>query len=181
VVVRDREGRRQRIVEAAAELMCGGHSGKLTHRMVAEKAGVPLGSTTYYFDTLDDLNTAAIEYLTAKVEHDLADLADELAHGDHSPAGLAAYFDTYLQDTDNVATETAIYTAGLQRPELRELSRTWFNGLVDILTPYTGPQAATMLAVFADGAILYAALHDRRLPVSWIEHLVRIISEGESQ
>ena len=33
---------------------------RLTHRKVAEAAGVPLGSTTYHFETLDDLMAAGL-------------------------------------------------------------------------------------------------------------------------
>ena len=48
-------GRREQILEAALRVI--GRSGRqaVTHRAVAEEAGVPLGSTTYYFDSRDDL------------------------------------------------------------------------------------------------------------------------------
>ncbi|MFD5824593.1 TetR/AcrR family transcriptional regulator [Lentzea sp. NPDC060358] len=55
------ERRRQALVEAAAELLVEGGFDAVRHRAVAERAGLPLASTTYYFDSLDELVTAAVE------------------------------------------------------------------------------------------------------------------------
>ena len=55
------ERRRHELVTAAAELLRSGGFDAVRHRAVAEKAGLPLASTTYYFASLDDLVTAAVE------------------------------------------------------------------------------------------------------------------------
>ncbi|MDA3629191.1 TetR family transcriptional regulator [Saccharopolyspora oryzae] len=56
------ERRRQALVVAAAELLAEGGFEAVRHRAVAERAGLPLASTTYYFSSLDDLVSAAVEY-----------------------------------------------------------------------------------------------------------------------
>lgn len=56
------ERRRQALVSAAAELLAEGGFDAIRHRAVAERAGLPLASTTYYFTSLDDLITAAVEH-----------------------------------------------------------------------------------------------------------------------
>jgi DNA-binding transcriptional regulator YbjK len=55
------ERRRAALVAAAAELLGTGGFDAVRHRAVAEKAGLPLASTTYYFASLDDLVVAAME------------------------------------------------------------------------------------------------------------------------
>ena len=55
------ERRRRALVEAAAELLVEGGFDAVRHRAVAERAGLPLASTTYYFDSLDELIAAASE------------------------------------------------------------------------------------------------------------------------
>lgn len=55
------ERRRHELISAAAELLRSGGFEAVRHRAVAEKAGLPLSSTTYYFASLDDLITAAAE------------------------------------------------------------------------------------------------------------------------
>ena len=58
------ERRRQALIESAAELLDEGGFDAVRHRAVAERAGLPLASTTYYFDSLDVLVAAAVEHLT---------------------------------------------------------------------------------------------------------------------
>lgn len=56
------ERRRHALVVAAAQLLAEGGFDAVRHRAVAERAGLPLASTTYYFSSLDDLISAAVEY-----------------------------------------------------------------------------------------------------------------------
>lgn len=56
------ERRRQALVAAASELLAEGGFDAVRHRAVAERAGLPLASTTYYFSSLDDLVSAAVEH-----------------------------------------------------------------------------------------------------------------------
>lgn len=55
--------RRAAIIDAAAEAVLASGVAALSHRVVAAAAGVPLGSTTYYFASLDELRAAAVEKL----------------------------------------------------------------------------------------------------------------------
>jgi DNA-binding transcriptional regulator YbjK len=55
------ERRRDALTAAAAELLGSGGFDAVRHRAVAEKAGLPLASTTYYFGSLDELVTVAVE------------------------------------------------------------------------------------------------------------------------
>ena len=61
---RDPEARRQQIIKAAVRAIAEVGVGNVTHRQIAALAGVPLGSTTYYFPTLDDLVAAALREAT---------------------------------------------------------------------------------------------------------------------
>ncbi len=78
------ERRRQELVTAAAALLRSGGFDAVRHRAVAERAGLPLASTTYYFGSLDDLVAAAVEQTGL----------DELAEGEAQLAGLAEQVDT---------------------------------------------------------------------------------------
>ncbi|WP_300012266.1 TetR family transcriptional regulator [Pseudonocardia sp.] len=73
------ERRRAELVTAAAALLRSGGFDAVRHRAVAEHAGLPLSSTTYYFDSLDELVTAATERTSR----------DELAGGRAQLAALA--------------------------------------------------------------------------------------------
>ncbi|MEV1292809.1 TetR family transcriptional regulator [Pseudonocardia sp. NPDC049635] len=57
------ERRRAQLVAAAAELLAEGGFDAIRHRAVAERAGVPLAATTYYFSSLEDLVCAGLDRL----------------------------------------------------------------------------------------------------------------------
>lgn len=57
------ERRRYALVSAAAELLREGGFEAVRHRAVAQRAGLPLASTTYYFSSLDDLIARAVEHI----------------------------------------------------------------------------------------------------------------------
>ncbi|WP_019856266.1 TetR/AcrR family transcriptional regulator [Actinopolyspora mortivallis] len=56
------ERRRHLLVVAAAQLLSEGGFAAVRHRAVAERAGLPLASTTYYFDSIEELITAAVRH-----------------------------------------------------------------------------------------------------------------------
>src|SRR5437764_249747 len=63
--------RRARIAKAAIEVVAQKGIDGLTHRAVAAAAGVPLGSTTYHFATLDDLLEVALHEAPERNAHEL--------------------------------------------------------------------------------------------------------------
>ena len=61
--------RRDAILDAALAVIAGQGTEKVTHRSVAAEAGVPLGSTTYYFASRDELVREAFRrYVTRVME-----------------------------------------------------------------------------------------------------------------
>jgi DNA-binding transcriptional regulator YbjK len=125
------ERRRQALVEAAAELLVEGGFDAVRHRAVAERAGLPLSSTTYYFDSLDDLVAAAVEH------HGRAELvrgAALLAELPALPRGGASIIDVVLdqllgpsageRDAELVLLRYERLVATFRRPYLRPLMHT---------------------------------------------------------
>jgi len=128
VTEKSRGQRREQILDATLRLI--GRSGRqaVTHRAVAEEAGVPLGSTTYYFDSRDDLLGQALEHVSA-LEVDRYDgLAEELRQL-NTPTELA---DRLLSELVSAAQDRTAYIAEYElwleagrRPELREAAQSW--------------------------------------------------------
>lgn len=132
------ERRRAALVAAAAELLVEGGFDAIRHRAVADRAGLPLASTTYYFDSLDDLVHAAMEHYGRS----------ELARGRERLAGLSVEHrgvDTLVELVlDQLLGEDPNYDAVLlryerlvgtgRRPHLRPLMRTLAGELRELLT-----------------------------------------------
>jgi DNA-binding transcriptional regulator YbjK len=121
-------GRREQILEAALRVI--GRSGRqaVTHRAVAEEAGVPLGSTTYYFDSRDDLLRQALEHVAASEAERYGRRAEELRRV-KSPRQLA---DRLIDELVAAAEDRIAYIAEYElwleagrRPELRRAAQSW--------------------------------------------------------
>jgi len=155
---RDPAGRRQSIIEAATRVIVEAGLAGLTHRRVAEVAGVPVGSTTYYFKDLDELREAALADAAHASIEGLDQWAHALAATNDLPGTLARLTAEYLADQDRYRAVNELYTAAGHRPELRHLAQLWSDGLIAILEPRTGRGAAQAAAVFIDGALLHALI-----------------------
>jgi DNA-binding transcriptional regulator YbjK len=153
---RDPEGRRRVIVEAAMRAIAEVGVGNVTHRRIAAAAGVPLGSTTYYFPTLDDLVTAALREATESARAGLEAWAEELTVSRDLPATVVDLAGRYVADRDQALLEYEVYLAAARTPELRPVARLWIDGLRGICARFAGPDRGFALAALIDGALLQA-------------------------
>ncbi|EGD54603.1 TetR/AcrR family transcriptional regulator [Gordonia neofelifaecis] len=169
---RDPEARRAAIVEAAADLVVELGPERLTHRRVAERAGVPLGSTTQYFSSIDDLRTQALARLATEIDDDLDAVRQSLADSGGSVEVLVEQMHDYLTNSRNVSADVSLMSAAAFDAELRTLALRWQHNLVDILTGYVGPDNALALAMLADGVTVHAALHDAPVSKQFLHTLV---------
>lgn len=153
-VVRDPVSRRRAVVSAALEVIAEVGVGRTTHRAIAARAGVPLGSTTYYFPTLDDLVAAALAQATDATRDLLDHWAGELAVADDPPFVLAELVAEYQADRPRALLECELYLAAARSPALRPLADVWLDGARDLLAPYVDQDRATALVALVDGAML---------------------------
>jgi TetR/AcrR family transcriptional regulator, regulator of biofilm formation and stress response len=81
--------RRDAILRAAIAVVGTEGPGALTHRAVAERAGVPLSATTYYFSSKEELFREAVALAAREEVERLEDLVLELAPRALTPADWA--------------------------------------------------------------------------------------------
>ena len=121
-------GRREQILEATLRVI--GNSGRsaVTHRAVAEEAGVPLGSTTYYFDSRDDLLRQALEHVAASEVERYGELGEELRQVKSASELADRLIDQLVSAVEDRVAYIAEYELWLEagrRPELREAAQSW--------------------------------------------------------
>jgi DNA-binding transcriptional regulator YbjK len=165
------ERRRQALAEAAAALLVEGGFDAVRHRAVAERAGLPLASTTYYFGSLDELVTAAVEH------HGRAELVrgqqrlDELVT---APRGRDALIELLLElllgpesehDAESVLVRYERLVATGRRPYLRPITRALGAQLRDLLREILVRSGADVagrrveqLISLVDGAVVNALI-----------------------
>jgi DNA-binding transcriptional regulator YbjK len=81
--------RREAILDAALAVIAERGTEAVTHRSVAAEAGVPLGSTTYYFASRDELVREAFRRYVVRVEALLVEMLAESTPQD--AAGLVSF------------------------------------------------------------------------------------------
>jgi len=178
---RDPEARRREIVTAAAELIVEVGAEAVTHRMVAARAGVPLGATTQYFDTLDDLRSAAFRALAEEVDARLDGVRQTIADRGDSPAVIAALVFESMDDAHAVQADRAVVTAAVHDPRLRELARHLSDRLVELLEPTYGADRARAAMIFIDGVMWSMHIRDDRPAQPFIETaLARLLGDSVS-
>lgn len=169
----DPEKRRREIVSAAAGLIVEMGLGEVTHRKIAERAGVPLGSTTQYFASLDELLAEAMEELARSADRDIAAMAAEIDAAGDRPRAVARLLHQYLGDPDRARVEAIFYLARLEHPRLRALASKWHEGLVAVLSRYTDATFARSVVFYIDGVVMHTASHGRPVPE---EELAEVIT-----
>ena len=122
------QGRREQILEATLRVI--GRSGResVTHRAVAEEAGVPLGSTTYYFDSRDDLLRQALEYVASHEVERYGRLGEELRtvkSGRELADRLISELVSAAEDRVAYIAEYELWLEAGRRAELREAAQSW--------------------------------------------------------
>ena len=119
--------RREALLRATIELVGETGAKSVTHRAVAERAGLPLASTTYYFASVQQLIEEALKlHVAERVEElrtlamDVAvpgasaqDLAERLAERlvERAPGVLVAQYQMYLEAARNPALRPAVADA----------------------------------------------------------------------
>ncbi|MEJ1089498.1 TetR family transcriptional regulator [Microbacterium sp. Mu-80] len=166
---RDPETRRRAIVSAAAELIVEIGVGAVTHRLIAARAGVPLGATTQYFATLDDLRAEALRFLVAEVDARIDGIRSDLDERGTTPAVLAELLARGLADAHALEADRAVVTAAVNDPQLRELARRWSQQMAGFLVADFGPQRATAAAIFIDGVFWHSRINDEPLSMAFLE------------
>jgi DNA-binding transcriptional regulator YbjK len=158
--------RREVLLRAALRIVGETGPEAVTHRRVAEVAGLPLASTTYWFSSKEELLAAALELAahddvsrlreTAARLGAAADPIDSIVTLILSPVGEAL-----RTSRASLIAAYALWLEAARRPGLRELSTSWTdayrNALADVLERAGSAdprQDAQLLVAAADGLVM---------------------------
>lgn len=124
---RQRRGRRRRsaILAAALRVIAERGVAATTHRAVAEAAGVPTSTTTYYFRSLDELLDEALLLFVRERAERFGALAKQLEGWQVTPAEVARVLVAELRarQTNVEVAQFELYLEASRRQSLREATR----------------------------------------------------------
>jgi DNA-binding transcriptional regulator YbjK len=146
------ERRRRLLIEATMRVIERDGLAAASQRVVAQEAGVPPSTVTYYFPAVDDLLVAA---LTASNDDYLQRLAECAA----APDPLAQLARLISESTGtrraHVAAEYELFLMAGRRPALQPEAARWTDGLDAFLAPHVAdPVERAGVAAAVDGLFL---------------------------
>ena len=163
---REGDERRDRIRRAACELVLADGFDAVTHRKVAGRADVALGSVGYYFGSRDELLVAAVEALAepwlqaaravaANPPDDLADALVRLVAGDAGRDELRVQYERLVQ--------------AAKMPALAARTTAWTDELVELADQVLRDAGHTILTpraavALVDGLLLHHLADTGRAP-----------------
>ncbi|SKZ00493.1 TetR family transcriptional regulator [Mycobacteroides abscessus subsp. abscessus] len=150
------ERRRSRLIAAAGELLLEGGFDAVRHRAVADRAQLPLASTTYYFGSLDDLMAEAAGFVSRADEQAIVDRGEAVARrrrGSHATAEILA--DVFVGENTPHDELAARYEMIALTPR--------YPRLYDVVAARRATLAATHLVVLDRSGRLARAAHIENL------------------
>ena len=136
---RSRE-RRDALLDAAIELFAESGKRGVTHRAVAKRADLPAASTTYYFESIDDL---VREALVRHLQTWMSEL-EQLTAGTESMSGLPSEPTVVLEQilasrpTERVAAQLSILLEAARDPKLRPMMTEMLEAFEGLATTVLG-------------------------------------------
>jgi DNA-binding transcriptional regulator YbjK len=159
--------RRQLLLQTTLRLIAERGVDAVTHRSVAEAAGVPLGSTTYWFPGRQEMLRQALEHFareeTETLRERLAPVLDRRLSRRRVVDELTAILVPQLEEEGRwrTAAQYALLQEASRRPELqpvcREWSRAWEEALGEVFASLGAPRPeleARMFLAMLDGMLL---------------------------
>lgn len=144
--------RKDRIVAAALDVIVERGVHGTTHRRIAERAGVPLGSLTYYFDDLPDILRQAFARLSTTMSREYR---ERLAGAGSRDEACDAVTDLicapeYVSEREMTAL-FELYAYGTIDPEVKRIARDWMFTSRDALALHFAPDTCRALDALIEG------------------------------
>jgi DNA-binding transcriptional regulator YbjK len=139
----------EQILRAALAVIGRGGVAAVTHRTVAEEAGVPLGSLTYYFGSKQELLREALRLHVAEDAGRMSALAGELAAGGADGAEIVDAFAQMLERGHPDIAQFELYLEAARDPELRDVAVESLRAYAEIAETALGAAGVAEADAFA--------------------------------
>lgn len=158
--------RRNLLLQTTLALIADRGISAVNHRSVAEAAGVPLGSTTYWFDSRQQMLTESLEQFVREEISVLNERLEGLLADELSPSRLADEFVALLmtqlgEDRWRTVAQYTLLQEAIRHPELEAVCRDWTDAwdeaLAGVFTTLGVPSPeleAQMFLSMLDGLLL---------------------------
>jgi len=151
--------RRERIVAVCLDVIAERGIAGTSHRRVAERADVPLGSMTYHFDGMAGL---LAEAFTRFIDEQAERFARRLDGADSPDAAIRAIVDSidahWRGERRELVLTHELYTLAARDPAFRALTDGWMRRSRTVLERWFDPLTARLIDAMVEGVSIHGAL-----------------------
>ncbi|MEV0621997.1 TetR family transcriptional regulator [Nonomuraea sp. NPDC050404] len=166
-------GRRDRLIDAALTVIAERGVAATTHREIARKADVPLGSMTYHFASLEEVLAEAFTRhadSVARVFDERLSAAPDRAAAIEAVIALVA--DDLLGSDHDLVLAVELYVAAARNPALRAVTQAWMARSRQALERHFDATTARELDALIEGLVLHSALSTDPMTPEQIRHAI---------
>lgn len=171
--------RRDRIVAACLDVVAEVGVAGTSHRRVAARADVPLGSMTYHFGGMDDLLHEAFGQFARTVGDRFEAVMDRAPD---AAAARRAVVDLIMggvvTDARELVLSQELYTLAAREPAFRDLTHDWMARSRRALELHFDPETARTLDALIEGLSLHRALDHEPADVETVRRAVERVAGG---
>ena len=156
--------RRELLLRAAVEILADGGPRAVTHRAVAARAGVPQASTTYYFESIQQLTDEALRLHLSERKYELQAMIASASGKGQTTEQIARLLSGMLitRSRDIAIAQFEVYMQAGRNPELRphvEETLGAFEHVAEAVLGFLGAReprrAAPVFVALIDGFLLH--------------------------
>ncbi|WP_320780845.1 TetR/AcrR family transcriptional regulator [Streptomyces sp. CRN 30] len=153
--------RRERILDAALDVIAANGVHRTTHRRIAERAGVPLGSLTYYFGGLDELLEQAFARLSEHMSQWYQAALDGARDQDEACEAVADLIcgQEYVSSRETVLI-IEMYSYAQHSPGVAALGRQWLLRSRNSLSAHFSEPACRAIDALIEGWPIHRAFDE---------------------
>lgn len=168
--------RRDRIIDAALEVISRDGVTGVSHRRVAHEAGVPLGSMTYYFSGIHDLLMEAFTRFTDQAVADYREQFIDCTTLEQARSAIVRILtDSSYMDPRNIIIGSELYSQSTHDPRFRPILLAWIHRCRDAFRIYFDEPTTFILDAMVEGVSMHRSLeqdiHSAELIASAVELL----------
>ncbi|SDK81329.1 transcriptional regulator, TetR family [Glycomyces sambucus] len=172
-------GRKARILDAVLDVVAESGIHRTTHRRVAARAGVPLGSLTYYFAGLDDLLFQAFARLADTMsEHYRDSLARARTRAEAEAAVVELVCGPEYGTSREMTLIFELYGYANHHPQVMAIARDWLHRSRESLHLHFPERVCMALDVLIEGWPIQRVIEGAPLDRGLVAATVRAIVAG---
>lgn len=147
--------RKEKIVDKAFELIAECGVAGITHRLIAGRAGIPLGSMTYHFKNMDELLFLVFSRFARRSAEFVQSRMEKAENAEAAIECFASIMtDREWVNRQNMAVLYEFYSLATRDPAYRQILTDWSNATRHSLERFFSPATARAFDVCIEGVLL---------------------------